>query len=119
MVDVVVPVSLEPRWVEKNTGVRTEGAQVVSILGLDYQRAPSATIFGGLVLETLTDLIQAIGLHSGNVVRFTGSVLQSQSDRKCGDKVDIADVDEQLPAVEGELAESKVGVGIGVSWVED
>ena len=119
MVDVVVPISLEPGWVEKDAGVWAESTQVVSILGLDHQRAPSATIFGALVLETLTHLIQAIGLHSGNVVRFSGLVLQSQSDRKCGDKVDIADVDEQLPAVESELAESKIGVGIGVSWVED
>jgi hypothetical protein len=67
----------------------------------------------------LTDLIQAIGLHSRNVVRFSGLVLQSQSNGKRRDEVHIADVDEQLPAVEGELAERKVDVGIGVGWVED
>ena len=53
------------------------------------------------------------------MVRFSGLVLQSQSNGKRRDEVHIADVDEQLPAVEGELAESKVGVGIRVGRVED
>jgi hypothetical protein len=91
----------------------------VAVLGLDYQGAPSATIFGALVLETLTDLIQAIGFHSGDVVRFPRLVLQSQSDWQRRDEVDIADVDEQLPAVVSELAEGKVGVGVRISWVEN
>lgn len=91
----------------------------MTVLGLDYQRAPSATVFGTLVLETLADLIKAVGFHSRDVIGFTGLVLQSQSNWKRGDEVDIADVDEQLPAIESELAESKVGVRIRVSWVED
>jgi hypothetical protein len=91
----------------------------MAVLRLDNQRTPSATILGALILETLTDLIQAIGLHPRNVVRFSGLVLQGQSNGKRRDEVHIADVDEQLPAVEGELAERKVDVGIGVGWVED
>jgi hypothetical protein len=91
----------------------------VAVLGFDYQGAPSATIFGALVLETFTDLIQAIGFHSGDVIRFPGLVLQSQSDWERRDEVDIADVDEQLPAVVSEFAEGKVGVGVRVSWVEN
>ena len=119
LVDVVVPVSLEPRRVEQDAGVRAESTQVVSILGLDHQRPPSPTILGALILKTLADLIQAIGLHPRNVVRFPGLVFQSQSNRKRRNKIYIADIDKQLPAIESELAESKIGVGVGVGWVED
>jgi hypothetical protein len=119
LVDVVVPVSLEPRRVEQDAGVWAESTQVVAILGLDHQRPPSTTILGALILETLTDLIQAIGFHPRNMVRFPSLVLQSQGNRKRGHKIYIADIDKQLPAVEGELAEREIGIGIGVSWVED
>lgn len=119
LVNVVIPVGFEPRWVEKDAGVWAEGSQVVAVLGLDYQGAPSATVLGALFFETLTDLIQAVGFHPRDVRGFTGLVLQSQSDGEGGDKVDIADVDEQLPAVVGELAKGKVSVGVRVSWVED
>lgn len=119
LVDVVVPVSLEPRGVEQDAGVWAESTQVVSVLGLDHQRPPSTTILGALVLKTLTNLIQAIGLHPRNVVRFSSLILQSQRDRKRRNKIYIADIDKQLPAVESELAEREIGIGIGVSWVED
>ena len=91
----------------------------MAVLGLDHQRAPFAAIFGALVLETLTDPIQAICFHSRDVRGLSGPILQSQSDGKRGNEVDIADVDEQLPAVVGELAKGKVSVGVRVSWVED
>jgi hypothetical protein len=118
-VDVVIPVSLEPRRVEQDAGVRAESTQVMPVLGLDHQRPPSTTIFSALIPKTLTDLIQAIGLHPRNVVRFPSLVLQSQSNRKRGHEIYIADIDKQLPAVEGELAEREIGIGVRVSWVED
>lgn len=50
---------------------------------------------------------------------FPRIVLHRQSNGKRGDKVDITDVDEQLPAVERKLAESEVRVTVWVCWVED
>lgn len=76
LVNVVIPVGFEPRRVEKDAGVWAEGSQVVAVLGLDYQGAPSATVLGALFFETLTDLVQAVGFHPRDVRGFTGLVLQ-------------------------------------------
>ena len=64
LVDVIIPVSLEPRRVEKDTRVRTEGAEVLAVFRLHDERAPSATIFGGLIFQSLADLLKTIRFHT-------------------------------------------------------
>ena len=119
MVHVVVPVSFEPRRVQQDAGVWTESTEILASFGLHDQRTPPATIFGGLILQTLTNLFETVGLHSRNMRACARVVFQSQSDRQRRDKVDVADVDEQLPAVVSELAEAEVRVAVRVCWIED
>ena len=113
MVDVVVPVSLEPGRVEQNARVRTQRTQVFSIFSND-ERAPSPSILRGLIFQALTDLIQATRTHTRDMLSYAFGVLQRQSDGKCRDKVHVADIDEELPRVERELAEGKVGVDVRI-----
>ena len=51
--------------------------------------------------------------------RCTRAILYGQSNGHRGDEIDIAYVDEQFPAVVGELTEAKVRVTVRVCWVED
>lgn len=53
------------------------------------------------------------------MLRVARCVLQSECDRQCRDKVDVADVDEYLVLVVCELAEGEVGIHIGVRLIED
>ena len=64
LVDVVIPVCLEPRRIQKDARVRTEGAEVLAVFRLHDERAPSATIFGGLVFQSLADLLETIRFHT-------------------------------------------------------
>lgn len=67
----------------------------------------------------MTDLVEAGWLHTRDVGARTRTVFERQGKWQRGHEVDIADVDEQLPAVESKLAESEVGVTVGVGRVED
>ena len=64
LVDVVIPVSLEPGRVQKDARVRTEGAEILAVFVLHDERAPSATIFGGLIFQSLADLLKTIRFHT-------------------------------------------------------
>lgn len=119
MVDVVVPVGLKPGWVQEDARVWTESTKILAGFGLHDQGSPSAAIFGGLVLQTLTNLVETVCLHTRDMRGRTGIVFQGQGDGQRGDEVDVADVDEQFPAVVGKFTECKVRVDVWVRWIED
>lgn len=119
LIDVVIPISFEPGRVEEDARVRAQGTQVVATLRLDDERTPSAAIFGGLVFQALTDLVEAGWLHARDVRACSRTVFERQGKWQSRNEVDIADIDEQLPAVESKLAESEVSVNVRVGRVED
>lgn len=118
-VDIFVPVGLEPGWVEQDARIRAQHAEILASLGLDNQGAPPASVFGSLIFETLTDLVDTIWFHARNVLGFSGSLFQRQGYGQSRHEIDVADVDEQLPAVEGGFAEGEVRVNVWISWIEN
>jgi len=119
LVDVIVPIRLEPVGMEQDTGVGTQSSQVLTIALLHNQRAPSTPIFRSLVRQALADLVKTVRLHSRNMLRGAGCVPQSKRDRERGDKVHVADVDEHLVLVVRKLGEGEIGVEVWVCLVED
>jgi len=68
LVDVIIPVCLEPRGVQKDARVWTEGAKILAVFGLHDERAPSTAIFGGLVFQSLADLIETVRLQTRHML---------------------------------------------------
>ena len=117
LVDVRLVVAIEEVVVEHDTVVWAEGAQGPAVVALD-QLAPACAIRGALGAEAVTDGLEAVGGHARDMLGSAGGVGEGQGDWQA-DEVDVADVGEDLAAVEGEFAEAKVGVEVRVRWVGD
>lgn len=88
-------------------------------LGLDDQLVPGPAVLLGLLAQPVAELVDAVRCHARHVLHPAAGCLQRQGNRQTRHKVDVADVGKQLVAVEGELGEAEVDIGIWVAGVED
>ena len=117
LVHIVLEVAVKEVIVEHNAVVWAERSQDLAVGALD-KLVPACAVLGGLCLESVADGLQTIGGHSGDMLGGAGGACQGQGDWQA-DEVDVANVCEDLGAIEGELAEAKVGVEVGVRGVGD
>ena len=83
-----------------------------------YELAPSSAIRGSLGSKGVANSLEAVGRHTRDMLSSTRSVGEGHGDWQA-DKIHVANVGEDLGAVEGELAEAEVGVKVRIRGVCD
>ena len=81
-----------------------QGAEIATVGAFHDKRGPACIVGSLLRSQARTDCVEAVRWQASDVLGVVGCVGQSKRNWK-GDEVNIADVDEDLRAVVGELAE--------------
>ena len=113
--DVAVPVVTPCIGVSDEKVVWTQDSQWLSVVLVD-QFIPRSTVALGLRTQLFNDSPHSISTHAWHCLGLALGVGQAKPNRNA-DKVDIADIREQLRVVVSELAERPVDVEVRVAGV--